>query len=277
MNKLLVIFFLTLAFIQPSLGQTQITLTSDQQLNDLLDPDKVIDVSKGYRKDYTSLRSACESAQERGHRTLRIKYDAFYRQYRDQEETDRLITIDSEEYAEKMKVISDFAAGYGLGLELPILSPLELGAGFNKQTGKHGQWVHYKVGNRDPQSGKFSVKLWQQLYWTNNKGKFYIKLKGVKAYTFKEQRVLNSMFKAVDRDQILALKNVEYEQWEIPIPEDDSQMDVDMWDGVSVSGQTLNRAREIEIFCKGTEELKGYDKVLVLLEYEVPEMAYFQS
>lgn len=272
---LLTLYFLSICFVQSTIGQTQITLTSDQQLIDLLDPDKVIDLSKGYNKVYGSLRSVCESAQKKGHRTLRIKYDAFYRQYRNQEETDRLITSDSEEYAEKMKIISDFAAGFGLGMELPVLSPLELGVGFKNQTGKSGQWVHYKVGNRDPLSGKFNVKLWQQLYWTNNKGKFYIKLKGVKAYAFNEERVPNSMFKAVDREQILALENVEYSQWEIPIPVDDSQMEVDMWDGVSVSGQTLDRARQIEVFCNGSQELKGFDRVLVLLEYEVPEMAYF--
>ena len=275
MNQQLVVFLLAMGILSPCLGQTQITLTSDQQLIDLLDPDKVLDLSKGYRKVHGSLRSMCESAQAKGHRTLRIKYDAFYRQYRNQEETDRLITIDSEAYAEKMKVISDFAAGYGLGMELPVLSPLELGAGFKKQTGKHGQWLHFKVGNRDPRSGRFRVKLWQQLYWTNNKGKFNIKLKGVRAYAFKERRVPNSPYKAVDREQIVPLDKVDYVQWEVPIPEDDSQMDVDMWDGVSVSGQTLNRAREIEVFCLGTEALKGFDRVLVLLAYEVPEMAYF--
>lgn len=37
-------------------GQSQITLTSDQQLIDLLDPDKVLDLSRGYDKVYRSLR-----------------------------------------------------------------------------------------------------------------------------------------------------------------------------------------------------------------------------
>ena len=41
-----------MVFIKPSVGQTDIILTSDQQLNDLLDPDKVIDISKGYNKVY---------------------------------------------------------------------------------------------------------------------------------------------------------------------------------------------------------------------------------
>lgn len=268
---------LGLSSIQQVIGQSQITLTSDQQVFDLMDPDKVLDLSKGHTKVYASLRQVCESAQANGHDMLRIKYDAFYRQYRNQPETDRLLTVDSDEYIEKIKVIGDFAAQYGLGLGLPLLSPLELGTGYNKQTGKSGKWMHYKVANRDPQSGRFNVKLWQQLYWTNNKGKFDIKLKAVKAYAFKEEVLPNSMFRAVNREDILALENVDYVQWEIPLTEDDSNMDIAMWDGTTTSPQTADKARQIEVFCEGSEELKGYDRVLVFLEYESPEMAYFNE
>ncbi len=271
------IFILGLISMQSANGQSQITLTSDQQVIDLMDPDKVLDISRGNTKVYASLRQVCESAQANGHDMLRIKYDAFYRQYRNQPETDRLLTVDSDEYIEKIKVIGDFASQYGLGLGLPLLSPLELGSGYNKQTGKSGKWMHYKVANRDPQSGRFTVKLWQQLYWTNNKGKFDIKLKAVKAYAFKEEAIPNSMFRAVNREDILALEEVDYVQWEIPLTEDDSRMDIAMWDGTTTSPQTADKARQIEVFCEGSEELKGYDRVLVLLEYESPEMAYFNE
>ena len=147
-------------------------------MNDLLDPDKKIDLSTGYNKSYGSLREICEDAQKRGDHTLTIAFDEFFRQYRQQAGTDRLLTPDSDEYVDKIKVIADFAAKYGMGMGLSLLSPLELGPAFKKQTGESGQWVHYKVGNRDPLSGRFNVKLWQQLYWTNNKGQFSIKLKG---------------------------------------------------------------------------------------------------
>jgi hypothetical protein len=252
-----------------------IILTSDQQLSDLLDPDKKIDLSTGFTKQYGSLREICENAQKNGDHTLTIAFDEFFRQYREQEGTERLLTPDSDEYVDKIKIIADFAAKYGMGMGLSLLSPLELGPAFKKQTGETGQWVHYKVGNRDPQSGKFNVMLWQQLYWTNNKGKFSIKLKGVKAYAFKENHLPNTMFKAVDRDDIIELKNVDYAQWEIPVPSDDSNMDTDLWSSTSGSEQNVDRARQIEVFSTGSDELNGYDRVMVLLEYEVPEMEYF--
>ena len=276
-TKILTLISLLFLFLQFTSGQSQITLTSDQQVIELMDPDKVLDISRGHTKVYASLRQVCEAAQAKGHDMLRIKYDAFYRQYRNQPETDRLLTVDSDEYIEKIKVIGDFAAKYGLGLGLPLLSPLELGSGYNRQTGKSGKWMHYKVANRDPQSGRFHVKLWQQLYWTNNKGKFDIKLKSVKAYAFREEAIPNSMFRAVYREDILALEKVDFIQWDIPVTTDDSSMDIAMWDGTTTSPQTADKARRIEVFCKGSEELSGYDRVLVLLEYESPEMAYFNE
>ena len=254
-----------------------IILTSDQQLNDLLDPDKQIDLSTGFNKRYGSLREICEQAKKRGDNTLTIAFDEFFRQYRSQAGTDRLLTPDSDEYVDKIKIIADFAAKYGLGMGLSILSPLELGPAFKNQTGESGQWMHYKVGNRDPQTGRFHVKLWQQLYWTNNKGRFIIELKDVKAYAFREHHIPNTPFKVVDRENIRPLEEVEYVQWEIPIPVDDTEMDTDLWSSTSGSGQNADRARRIEVFSDGSDELEGYDRVLVLLEYEVPEMEYFSS
>ncbi len=252
-----------------------IILTSDQQLNDLLDPDKKIDLSTGFTKRFGSLREICEAGQKRGDKILTIAFDEFFRQYREQAGTERLLTPDSDQYIDKIKVIADFAAKYGMGMGLSLLSPLELGPAFKKQTGQSGQWIHYKTGLRDPESGKFSVQLWQQLYWTNNKGKFAIKLKEARAYAFKEDHIPNTSFKVVDRNDIIELKDVQIDLWEIPKAIDDTDMDTDLWSSTSGSGQNRDRARRVNVFSHGAEELKGYDKVLVVLEYEVPEMEYF--
>ena len=107
-----------------------------------------------------------------------------------------------DEYISKIKVIADFASKYGLGMGLSLLSPLELGPAFKNQTGKNGSWLQYKVGLRDPQTGKFHVPLWQQLIWSNNKGNFTLKLKGYRAYAFKENHLHNTPFKVVDRNDI---------------------------------------------------------------------------
>ena len=254
-----------------------IILTSDQQLNDLLDPDKKIDLSTGFTKRYASLREICEDAQKRGDKILTIAFDEFFRQYREQSGTERLLTPDMDEYVAKIKVIAKFAEKYGMGMGLSLLSPLELGPAFKKQTGESGQWLHYKVGLRDPATGKFTIQLWQQLFWTNNKGKFAIRLKNVKAYAFKENHLANTPFKVVDRDDIIELKDVHYDQWEIPVAADDTDMDTDLWSSTSGSAQNRDRARQINVFSQGSDELEGYDRVMVVLEYEVPEMEYFSE
>ncbi len=257
-----------------------IILTSDQQLNDLLDPDKEIDLSTGFNKRAASLRQVCQMGRERGDHVLTIAFDEFFRQYRQHAGTDRKLTPDMDEYVDKIKVIADFAAQYGLSMGLSLLSPLELGPAFKNQTGKTGKWLHYKVGLRDPNTGKFSVQLWQQYFWTNNKGKFAIKLKDVKAYVFKEKSIPKTPLKAVMREEIMPLKEISYDQWDNPKSSDsDGDGDglaPDVW---SAPSNSANRskvgARRVSVYSRGSTEHRGYDKVLVLLEYEVPEMAYF--
>lgn len=273
-KKLLLFIFLFTLFV--NVQSATIILTSDQQLNDLLDPDKKIDISTGLTKRFASLREICTDAQKRGDKTLTIAFDEFFRQYRNQAETVRLLTPDMDEYVGKIKIIGDFAANYGMGMGLSLLSPLELGPAFKKQTGKTGRWLHYKVGLRDARTGKFNVQLWQQLFWTNNKGKFPISLIGAKAYAFKEQKLPNSPFKVVNRDEIVQLKDVKLDEWGVVSFEKSKKegLDTDQWNSTSASNDD-GRAKRVSIYSNGRNEPDGYDRVLVLLEYDVPEMEYF--
>jgi hypothetical protein len=271
----LLIFMVLPYFYSPA---ATIILTSDQQLNDLTDPDKKIDMSTGHIKRIASLRDVCESAQQRGDKILTIAFDEFFRQYRDQAETERLLTPDMDEYVENMKVIADFAADYGMGMGLSLLSPLELGPAFKKQTGKTGQWLHYKVGLRNAETGKFNVQLWQQLAWTNNKGKFPVKLNSVKAYAFKEDKVPNAPFKVVNRDDIVEINDVQFEEWGSPASateQEDPNLDPGQWTSVSTSGNDERRSKRVSVFSDGSDELKGFNRVLVVIKYDVPEMEYF--
>ncbi|MCK0148088.1 hypothetical protein MWU78_20750 [Arenibacter sp. F26102] len=276
-NNLKIILLLLIAFIlgNDNMLAKTIILTSDQQLTDLTDPDKKIDISTGFTKRFASLRDICEEAKKNGSHTLTIAFDEFFRQYRNQEATERKLTPDMDEYIDKIKIISDFAAKYGLGMGLSLLSPLELGPAFKNKTGDTGTWLHYKVGLRDPQSGKFNVSLWQQTIWSNNKGNFAIKLKAHKAYAFKEKQLSDSPYKMVNRDDILPLKNTKLDVWERQDLDDDNDrdMDTDLWSNSSTPDP--DRARRVSVYSDETDELKGYDRVLVLLEYEVPEMEYF--
>ncbi|SOE23192.1 hypothetical protein SAMN06298216_3586 [Spirosomataceae bacterium TFI 002] len=272
---IILVFFALIIGNSTVLAKT-IILTSDQQLTDLTDPDKKIDMSTGFTKRYVSLRDVCEEAKENGDHILTIAFDEFFRQYRNQEATERKLTPDMDEYVEKIEIIANFAAKYGLGMGLSLLSPLELGPAFKNKTGKNGTSLHYKVGLRDPITGKFNVSLWQQTIWSNNKGNFNIKLLAHKAYAFKEKQLPNSNYKVVDRNDILPLTSVKIDVWEQPKDEDnDKNMDTDLWNNTSTPNP--DRAKRVNLYSDGTDELKGYDKVLVLLEYEVPEMEYFSS
>ena len=120
--------FLRLVMVMLShLGATTIILTTDKQLNERLYPDKKLYLSTGRNKTFASLREICESAKKNGDKALPIAFDEFFRQYREQAGTERQLTPDLDEYPDKIKVIGDFAATYGMGIGLSLLGPRELG------------------------------------------------------------------------------------------------------------------------------------------------------
>lgn len=261
---------LALALAVPSALRAQsieLILTSDQQLDDLMDPDKPIDVSLGYDKRVRSLRETCEQGKQRGAKELIVAFDEFFRQYRKDAGSERRLTPDMDEYVDKIKFISDFASKYDMGICLSLLSPLELGTAYKKQTGSGGRWLAYKVGFRDPATGAFSIPIWQQLFWTNNKGKSPVRLKGVKAYAFRETPIANSPFRAVDPAHIFPLQHVAYEA-------SDTLNIVNGQTFVPGIGDGGIEMRRLRVY-NDAQELPDYDRVLVLLEYETQEMDYF--
>lgn len=128
---------------------------------------------------------------------------------------------------------------------------------YKNQTGNSGRWLAYKVGLRNPRTGQFSLQMWQQLFWTNNKGQTPVKLKGVKAYAFKEKVVSTSM-RSVNPEDIVLLKNVKYE----------------VIDSIGVTEQGTIPMKRLRIYGDGTQCV-GSDRVMVMLEYETQEMDYF--
>jgi hypothetical protein len=246
-----------------------IILTSDQQLSDLMDPDKKIDLSTGFTKEFASLREICEQAKKRGDKSLVIAFDEFFRQYRVQAGTVRRLTPDMDEYIIKIKKISDFAARYGMGIGLSLLSPLDIGPGFVNKTGQGGRWLHYAVGVRDASTGRFNVQLWRQLYWTNNKGKIVLKLKGVKAYAFREKVIANGRYSVVLPGDIQEITSG------ITVQNYDTTSIVPAWEPSSLANDVTLPIQRVNICSEGDHQLQGYDRVFVMLEYETPEMDYF--
>lgn len=233
-------------------------LTNDQQLRDLANsPEKEIDNTTGINKSKMSLKQAVEQAKSWHSDQIVIAFDEFFRQYRDDKNTERKLTPDMDEYVNCIAKISNYTTkNAGAGLQLSLLSPLELGQAYRNQTGNTGKWAAFKVGMRNAQTGKFSIQMWQQTLWTNNKGATLVKLGAVKAYAFKGKQVDKTKI-AVNPDDIRELKNVEYEVLDTAGPENGT-----------IPQQRLRIYGE-------EDRLKGYDNVLVILEYETQEIDYF--
>lgn len=247
--------------LMPAKAQS-IILTSDQQLRDLTDPDKEMDLSLGYNKYIRSLRQICEEGSKRGSKELIVAFDEFFRQYRNDTGDERKLTPDTDEYVDHIKIVSDFAKQYDLGLCLSLLSPLELGPAYKRQTGNSGRWLAYKVGYRDAKTGKFHLPIWHQVYWTHNKGKTPVTLKNVKAYAFKESGGFVP-HRVVKPEDIVPLSHVEYEA-----------TDTTRYDAKGI-GQSI----EMRLLHVSGEEpgMEDYDRVMVMLEYETQEMDYFND
>ena len=239
---------------QFQLPKPSLILVSDQQLEDLQDPDKELDLSLSSTPNLSSLRKMCEQAKAQGARTIILAFDEFWSQYRKgQGGKPRQLLPDTGEYVQRLAKISQILKSYGLGLELSLLSPLELGRGYKQRTGESGHWVQYREGYRDPKTGLYTVSLWEQHRWTNNKGTVELKRSGIRVFAFRERRVSGTSFYAVEPASIVELK----EKPELVV--DQSQ-------------QPSTSAHRLTVSGKGEAEIGELDRVLVVVGYASPEM-----
>lgn len=239
------------------LPKSSIILVSDQQLEALQNPEAEIDLSLSSTPYRTTLRQVCEQARTAGAKTVILAFDEFWSQYRaGQGGKPRALTPDQDEYIQRIRRISQVLQQYGLGLELSLLSPLEVGTGYVKSTGERGRWVQYREGWRNPATGRFEVALWEQRRWTNNKGTISLTRQGVQAFAFREQRVGGSSFYRVDPNEITELH--ELLTTDSLGPDDPNA-----------------RQRRLRISGHGDTHLGPLDRVLVVVSYATPEMDYF--
>ncbi len=240
------------------IGKSGIILVSDGELEALADPDKVLNLSLRHERRESSLRQVCEGAKAAGRRTLFLAFDHFFSQYRPGQSGPRRLMPDTDEYVQRIAAISRFAQSYGLGLELSLLSPLEIGAACARQTGESGLWLHYRKGLRDPKTGAFSVQLWQQKRWANNKGPIEIADAGVRAFAFRETPVHGTPYRVVDPKAIVEITDVARVE-----PLSDPNAD--------------GPAKRIRIYGAGRTDIGPLDRVLVVQQYRTPEMDYFSD
>jgi len=242
---------------QFSLHKGGIILVSDQQLQDLQDPDKVVDLSLSNTPNPTTLRKICQQTKAAGGRTVILAFDEFWTQYRTgQGGKPRVLTPDTDEHIKCVARLGETLKAYGLGFELSLLSPLEIGRGYARQTGESGRWVQYREGYRDPATGRYTVSLWEQRRWTNNKGGFDVSRAAVRVFAFRERRVGGTSFYVVNPSDIVELKLA-------------PQIEVDE----SPVGNT--QSRRMTVRGSGDTQVGPHDRVLVVVSYTTPEMDYF--
>lgn len=241
------------------IGHQTIILVSDEQLEQLADPDRKVNISLGPTPYEVSLRQICEQTKAARQRKLAIAFDQFFQQYRPgQGDKPRQLTPDKPEYISLIAKISKFAQQYGIGLELSMLTPLEIGPAYAAETGEHGVWMHYRKGWRDPQSGDYSVQLWRQTKWANNKGTIKLKDAGVRVFAFREQRLSGTPYLYVDPKSIVEITGT---------------AKVDVWP----ENQGRSRSLRVNVHGTGVANAAGLDRVLVVQMYDTPEMDYFSE
>jgi hypothetical protein len=239
-------------------GKSGVILVSDQELDWLTDPDHVLNLTLTFDKNEASLRQICERAKAAGQRTLIVAFDQFFAQYRPGQNAPRKMMPDMDEYIERIAKVSKFAQQYGLGLELSLLSPLEIGPGYTRATGESGLWLHYRKGLRDPKTGAYSVELWRHKVWTNNKGPVNLTDAGVRVFAFRESRVRGTPYRVVDPKGIVEITGTAKVE-EL---------------GSDVDGPPMTRIR---VHGAGGTSADGLDRVLVVQQYRTPEMDYFSD
>ncbi len=238
------------------LGKGHIILVSDQELETIAgDPDAQVNLSLTFQRRDTSLRQVCEQSQRAGHRTLIVAFDHFFRQYRPGQDAPRRLMPDMPEYIALIAKISQFAQQYGLALELSLLSPLEIGPAYAQATGEAGRWMHYRKGLRDPQTGEFSVQLWRQRRWTNNKGPIDVQEDGVRVFAFHEHVLGGTPYRVVPPESIVEITDV---------------AQVEVWEGSSAP-----TAQRVRVHGRGRTDIGPLDRVFVVQMYRTPEMDYF--
>lgn len=238
-----------------------IILVADSQLEALTDPDAEVNLSLTAEPNVTTLRKICEQARDAGAKTLILAFDEFWKQYRtDVAGENRALFPDADRYIELTAKISRFAADYGLGLELSLLSPLEIGKRFAESTGASGRWVQFREGYRDPVSGRFSLSFWEHKKWGNNKGVVEPRRGDIRVFAFRERgRYGAEPYYPILEEEIVELEGP------FETASDAPQSAALIRTTISGTGGKN----------KDGADLTSFNRVMAVISYETPEMDYF--
>lgn len=246
-----------------------IILVSDEQFTRLANfPDEAVEKPAPWDEKPISLNDYCRQLAASGATKVHIAYDYFFGG------GTRGLYPDMPEFQDNLKKMYDVAQRYGLGIEPSVLSPLELGVGYQARTGESGRWMQYGEGLRDPQTGRYSVMVWKHTQWVNNKGPLAVTLTGVRAFAFREKLIPGTVFFSVDPAEIHELPAPSIEEFPGTSPIHYGSPEV-----AASNAARQFQANRVRLYGEGglpgVPEAETYERVLVVLSYSTVEMDYF--
>ena len=181
-----------------------ITLTDERQLDRIIqgpetplfgDLEENHESKSLYKDKNESLLSRVKAGAERNATNMSIAYDFFFGGNTRSNYPSDEITIKA------FKVVHDTAKEYGMTFEASILSPLDVGGGWIKQSDETGFSMQYLETEIKP-DGSYAADLVGQLQWVNNKGPIRLTPHQVLVYAFNEERVGDTPYFYVDENAI---------------------------------------------------------------------------
>lgn len=258
----------------------RVAFTTDEQferyVNDAIAEDATGKAGPN-QADGKSFIQSLKAIQASGGDTMRLFFDYFYRKKTaGVEDAPRKYMPDSDAYIEKVASLSKIAQKYGIGFSLSFLSPLEIGPNYTAKTGETGSWLQYRKGLRDPVTGAFSVQLWRQAQWSNNKGVFQIKPGRVRVFAFKETTIPGTIYRVVDPNSIVELKDVHVEVYPGLIVKNGDAYRHNPGSSPHASEDDFH-AQRIRVYGSGALPQAGLNRVVVVQQLLTPEMDYFSD
>jgi hypothetical protein len=206
---------------------------------------------KGLYPPGTTLESFCENARRQGGERVEVSYDFFFGG------TTRENYPDSEKTIRAFKVIHDYALKAGMTFGASLISPLDIGGGFAQKHDNTGfSWQFQECAM---EGGVFDTTMTLQRQWYNNKGPIKLKLEGVHALAFDEERIGDSAYYYVDENAIDDISE------KVKVEIDESSF------AVTGSGWGYGKMR-ISGHAAG-----GKKRALIVAVYRTPELDYFDA
>lgn len=191
--------------------QTTLILTNEKQLDRIIaDPAAplFVDEELGFSHESKKLNGAeeetlvskCRDAQAAGCTRMEVSYDFFFGG------SARHNYPSDETTIKAFKVIRDTARAHGMAFGASILSPLDVGGGWAKQSDETGFSCQFQETAIAP-DGSYRADMVCQRQWYNNKGPIALTPYKTLVFAFNEQRVGETSCFYVDENAILDISD----------------------------------------------------------------------